>query len=298
MEIIINDHSKTECFTTIFQHMKSFTDFINISFDEGGISFQSMDNSHVSIVELNIPESWFSQYKCTKSVVLGINISILHKILTTKEKNQILHIVYESGNDILEIHFLNSVENILKEKETEKPKKTRKNAKKDENNEKLNETSAEIVLTKNEFKSYDKHFQIPLVDMEAETMEIPGIEYEVEFSLASVHFANIVTQLKMFGDSMEIQCSEEKIILNSNSTELGKMSVEINVNDLTEFSINEGCEVNQSFSLLYLNNICMFHKLSKEMNIKLSTNYPIYIFYDLGEEAQMTFYLAPKMEDD
>jgi proliferating cell nuclear antigen len=296
MEIIINDHSKAECFTTIFQHMKTFTDFINISFDESGLSFQSMDNSHVSVVELSIPETWFSQYKCIKSIVLGINISILHKILATKEKNQILHIVYENENDTLEIHFLNSVENILKEKETEKPKKTRK-SKKNENNTKETEEVQEKSV-KTELKSYDKHFQIPLVDLEMEVMEIPGIDYEVEFSLASANFSNIVTQLKMFGDSIEIQCSEEKIILNSNSSEIGKMSVEISVNDLTEFSINEGCEIKQSFSLLYLNNICMFHRLAKEMNLKISSNYPLYTFYDLGEEAHIIFYLAPKIEDD
>lgn len=235
-------------------------------------------------------------------MVLGINISILHKILATKEKNQILHILYENEKDVLEIHFLNNVDNLLKEKDApeKKTKKPRKNAKKkDDEKETETETEKEIIPpTKNEIKSYDKHFQIPLVDMEVELMEIPGIDYEVEFSLASVNFANIVTQLKMFGDSMEIQCSEEKIILYSNSTELGKMSVEISVNDLTEFSINEGCQLKQSFSLLYLNNICMFHKLSKEMNIKITENYPIYILYDLGEEAQMTFYLAPKINDD
>lgn len=294
MEIIINDHSKTECFTTIFQHMKSFTDFINISFDESGLSFQSMDNSHVSVVELSIPETWFSQYTCAKSIVLGINISILHKILATKEKNQILHIVYENENDTLEIHFLNAVENILKEKETEKPKKTRKTKKNEtDTTEEVQEKSV-----KTELKSYDKHFQIPLVDLEMEMMEIPKIDYEVDFSLASVNFSNIVSQLKMFGDSIEMQCSEEKIILNSNSSEIGKMSVDMNVNDLTEFSINEGCEIKQSFSLLYLNNICMFHRLAKEMNIKISTNYPLNVFYDLGEEAHIIFYLAPKMEDD
>lgn len=278
MEIIINDCLKSESFTTIFQYMKNFTEFINISFYEEGIYFQTMDNAHVSVVKLNIPEKWFSEYKCTTNVVLGININILHKILATKEKNQILHIIYEQESDSLEIHFLNNIEK--KEKKGKKGKK----------NEEINNT--------NEMKSYDKHFQIPLVDLESEEMSIPSIDYEVEFSLFSVNFSNIVSQLKMFGDTMEFECSEEKITLFSNNSEFGKMSVVINVDDLTEFSINEGSNLKQSFALTYLNHICAFHRLAKEIEIKIAKDYPLYSFYNLGEGANICFHLAPKMTDD
>lgn len=300
MEIIINDSTKSDSFTTIFQYLKNFTDFVNIEFNEDGIHFQTMDNSHVSVVKLNIPKKWFSQYSCSKNIVLGINISILHKILATKEKNQLLQMMYEEENDTLEIHFLNKIEEKVEEKKEEKPKKSRKKKSEEKEKEKESEKKEETIKVPEtkEIKCYDKHFQIPLVDIDAEQMAIPEIEYEVEFSLFSSNFSNIVTQLKMFGDSMDIECSEEKITLYSNSSEFGKMSVIINVDDLTEFSINEGYEMKQSFSLTYLNNICAFHRLAKEMNIKISAEYPLYTFYDLGDEAYITFHLAPKINDE
>jgi len=278
MEIIINDCLKSESFTTIFQCMKNFTEFINIHFNEEGIYFQTMDNAHVSVVKLNIPGNWFSQYKCSSNTVLGININILHKILATKEKNQILHIIYESEKDSLEIHFLNNIE-------------TKENGKKGRKGKKTEEVN-------NEMKSYDKHFQIPLVDLESEEMSIPSIEYDVEFSLFSVNFSNMVSQLKMFGDTMEFECSEEKITLFSNNSEFGKMSVVMNVDDLTEFSINEGSHLKQSFALTFLNHICAFHRLAKEIEIKIVKDYPLYIFYNLGEDANISFHLAPKINDD
>jgi proliferating cell nuclear antigen len=293
MEIIINDSTKSDSFTTIFQYLKNFTECINIEFNEDGIHFQTMDNSHVSVVKLNIPKKWFSQYSCSKNIVLGINISILHKILATKEKNQLLQVIYLEESDVLEIHFLNQMKEKIEEKKEEKPKKSRK--KKTDETEK--EKEKEMVKT-SEIKCYDKHFQIPLVDMDIEQMAIPEIDYEVEFSLFSSNFSNIVNQLKMFGDTMEIKCSEEKITLYSNSSDLGKMSVIINVDDLTEFSINEGYLLKQCFSLTYLNHICAFHRLAKEINIKISAEYPLYTFYDLGEEAHITFHLAPKINDE
>jgi proliferating cell nuclear antigen len=292
MEIVIDNHIKSECFTTIFQHIRSFTESINVCFSPDGLSFQTMDTAHVSIVELNIPKEWFSQYTCSQDVVLGINVSILHKILTAKEKAQILKIGYNDDiSDKLEIHFMNH-ENVVEETTTVVLEKEGKEGKREKKEKTKN------IPKVSETKNYDKHFEIPLMDLEMERMEIPEIEYEAEFSLASTNFSNIVNQLKMFGDTMEIQCSEEEIVLYSNSTESGKMSVEISVNDLTEFSINEGYELKLSFSLVYLQNICAFNRLTKEIEIKICSGYPLCALYNLGEDANMRFYLAPKLDDE
>jgi len=54
-----------------------------------------------------------------------------------------------------------------------------------------------------------------------------------------------------------------------------------------------------SFSLSRIHNICSYHKLSKEVDIILTHDYPMKIIYKLDEEeATMTFYLAPKIGDD
>jgi proliferating cell nuclear antigen len=128
-------------------------------------------------------------------------------------------------------------------------------------------------------------------------MEIPTIDYLAEFTVPSGIFSGLINQLKMFGDSMDIICSEEKIILFSNSPDSGKMSVDMNIDDLTSFSINEGEQLNISFSLNFLHNICSFNKLSKEMDIKLAKDYPLAIIYDLNNEGFMKFYLAPKVDE-
>lgn len=278
MQIIIDNPNKAECFTSIFQHIRNFTEFVNILFRPDGLYVQTMDNSHVSILELNIPKEWFSTYECHEDQTLGINVSILHKIMATKDKSQLMNIVYdkESESDKLQLHFTNIVSNTVNETPAKKSKKT----------------------AVPETKTYESHFEIPLVDLEVEQMNIPEIEYQAEFSLASTNFSNIVTQLKMFGDTMEIDCSEEKIVLYSHCAESGKMSVEINIEDLTAFSINEGENLKLSFSLTYLHHICAFNKLTKEIDIKLCDSYPLCAIYNFEDEAKMKFYLAPKVEDN
>jgi proliferating cell nuclear antigen len=162
------------------------------------------------------------------------------------------------------------------------------------NNDRLN-----IHFTSDDKNTYDKHFEVPLIDIESETISIPDTEYQAEFTLSSAHFSALVNQLKNFGDTMDIECSEQNIVLFSKSPDSGKMSVEIDIEDLSAFAIAEGEKLSLSFSLNSLSNICLYNRLSREIEIKILPEYPIKLVYYLGDEqSKMVFYLAPKIQDD
>jgi uncharacterized beta-barrel protein YwiB (DUF1934 family) len=102
----------------------------------------------------------------------------------------------------------------------------------------------------------------------------------------------------MFGDTMEFLCTEEIIKMISDSNHAGKMSVDININELTSYAIEEDGELRISYSLSYINNICQFHKICKEIEIAIVENNPMKISYDICDGAKLVFYLAPKIWDD
>ena len=166
-------------------------------------------------------------------------------------------------------------------------------------------------------KVFDKDFEISLLDIEQELLDIPHVNHQAEFSLSSDNFASIVNQFKDFGDTMKIECSEESISLSSQSLEIGKMSAKINIEELTEFAIDEGEIIQISFGLKYLHDICLYQKISKQVEIKISRNFPMMIIYRLGTDIsplsiiseetndeiptnvpRLVFYLAPKVNDD
>lgn len=263
MNIQINDTVKADVFATIFQYVKNFTENINITFDNSRMYVQAMDNARVSIFEFRIPRAWFTiyEFEMPSGITIGISSSILFRILNTRDKNQTIQIKYhpDDSEDRLYINMCALGE------------------------------SANI---------FDKHFEVPLLDLESEVMTIPEIEYCAELSLPSAHFAQIITQLKLFGDSLNIKCTEDNIVLFSDSPDLGKMSVEIKMDDLTEFSIDEGGDLDVSFSLSYLCNICLYNKLAKDIEIKISPDYPMKLIYSLTDGASIVFFLAPKINDN
>ena len=107
MEIIIQNPTRAEIFTTLFQHMKLFTENMNIHFNTDEVFIQAMDHSHISIFEIKLPSEWFDTYKVETDTMIGINTNILFKVLHTREKSHTLKLVLEEENsDKLEINLL------------------------------------------------------------------------------------------------------------------------------------------------------------------------------------------------
>jgi len=260
MNILIQNTAKAEQFAMLFQHVKTMCEHINLTFDDKRMYVQCMDGSHVSIMELTLPAAWFDRYTHTHDthIVIGLSSAMLFKILNSRDKSQQLVIDLESA-DADTLH---------------------------------------IHFTGENKKEFDKHFELPLISLESEPMEIPPIEYNAELSLSAPHFASIIGQLQMFGDTMEIECSESRIGLASRSSDQGKMMVEIKIDDLTSFVIDEGSELQLSFGLQYLHNICLYKMLTKEVELKFSQDYPMQVVYKLAEDAMLSFFLAPKIVND
>ena len=56
MNILINDTTKADIFSSLFQHIKLFTEQVNITFNKDKLYLQTMDSSRVSIFEMHLPE--------------------------------------------------------------------------------------------------------------------------------------------------------------------------------------------------------------------------------------------------
>jgi len=259
MHLTISDKSKKDIFISLFQLLKSCSSAITIYFNNDHIYIQGMDKSHVCLFEIKIGSSWFNSYE-----VLEENISIclctqfFYNILSLNEERHTIHLHCDSTEDL----DLLSIDLIIKESKGE----------------------------------YNKYFKMPLCDMEDNILEINPGEYDAEFSISAKKISDIISQLTIFGNIMDIKCSEEKIELISNGGS-GEMLVKIPIDDLSEFSISEGETINVAYSLNYIHKMCITTKLSNEINFFVSADKPLKIMYDLGENNFVHFFIAPKIND-
>jgi proliferating cell nuclear antigen PCNA len=274
---VVIPQERAESFMNIFANIKLLTQTVTLHFEEERLFMQTMDNAHVSVLECVLHKSWFAAYHLQKPTTLSFDVVLFSKILSTRDRflqQSIQMCVDTSSEDVLTISF---------------------------NTDALEKS----VLI-------NKQFEMPLIEIDGDILQIPEVDYSVEMALKSSDFTELIQQLRIFGDTLDMGCSETEITMNSVSYDKGKMKSRFDIDKLTAYSIVEGETVKTSFSLRYLNDICAFHKLSPIVELYISPEMPLRITYYLNgtvggggggttemerESAYMRFYLAPKITD-
>lgn len=151
-------------------------------------------------------------------------------------------------------------------------------------------------------KGLNKYFEVPLIDIDLEEVEVPDTEYQADIELKSDIFQELVDQFELFNDALNIKCDDEHIDMTSNG-EQGKMSIKIDADDIIEYAIEEDLKISLTFSLPYLHKMCMFKKLATSVSLHLSNETPMKLQYKLGDndeedENYLRFFLASKVEDE
>ena len=261
MNIQISDKKKKDIFVSLFQVLKNCSTLISATFKPDKVHIQGMDKSHVCLFDIVLDKSWFNGYEVIETTKLCFDSNVFHSVISTKSDNQTLLIKTDANNnnnDIIHIHFIS------------------------------NETK------KGEFK---KNFKINLAEYEYDEMNIPITEYDADFSLSSKQFSDMFSQLSNFGSDIIIKCSETEISFITTGV-TGEMRVDIPVDDLSSYSIVEGEEITLTYSLDYINKMCITNKLSSDIDFSLSNECPMKINYTLGDNSSMVFFIAPKMNEN
>ena len=152
----------------------------------------------------------------------------------------------------------------------------------------------------------NKYFELPLIEMDCDMLEIPDVEYDVDMEISSQSISNYINQLMIFDEEFKITCSQDKIHMNSKS-ESGSLKIEMSEDSILLYAIDDEMEsIEQNFSLTYVKNICAFSKITKAVVINLKEQTPMRFHQSLDEDEvdlfsdsknYIRFYLAPKMED-
>lgn len=299
MEFKISDKKKKDVFVSVFQVLKNCSSIITCTFEEELLHIQGMDKSHVCLFDVKLNKNWFNSYTISEKKIISFDSNIFHSIISTKSDNQSFIFKIDSDNeDTLHIDFV-TTEGEKKEKKDKKDTKE-KEEKEEKEDTKEKEKSVKEKKGKNdnnkEIKQFKKFFKISLSENDYNELSIPETEYDAEFSLSSKQVDDIFTQLNLFGNDIVVHCSEENIYLITNGVN-GEMRVEIPIQDVSSYSIVEGEEFILTYSLIYLNKMCITNKLSEEIEFSLSNEFPMKILYPLGEDSSISFFMAPKISD-
>jgi DNA polymerase III sliding clamp (beta) subunit (PCNA family) len=287
-------------FTSIFDILKNYCEGLTLNFTNDNLQSQSMDSGNISLFELIIDKSLFSQYTVNNDVPVSLTMANFVKLLTsTNDKYKQLSLAYlENEDDCLQILFENYV---IDESEPEPPKR-RKRVKTTgyEDIAELTKTISKISIEPKIKITESIAFELPTIEYEYEIMGIPETETELSFIIDSKKLTDILNQLSIFDvDSITIIGSKKKnnIRFESSSVNCKKTSILLS-NEMVE-SLTITKDINMSISAKYLK-MCISNKITKQIKINITNEtQPININYIFEHELiYFNFYIAPKVADD
>merc|ERR1712222_68948 len=144
-------------------------------------------------------------------------------------------------------------------------------------------------------------FDLKLVQIESEHMEIPEQQYKVVVKLPSSEFQKICRDLKEFGETLQMSASKEGIKFSVQG-DVGTGNVMLKpresekAEDRVSLTVHE--PVTATFALRYLVTFAKAAPLCGNVELGLGPDAPLLVKYELekNDNGHMQFYLAPKID--
>merc|ERR1711907_136440 len=145
-------------------------------------------------------------------------------------------------------------------------------------------------------------FDLKLMQIESEHMEIPEQQYPVVARLPSAEFQKVCRDLKEFGETMQIQASKDGLRFSVQG-DVGTGNVMLKPRDSEKpedrvtLKVTEA--VTATFALRYLVTFAKAAPLCSTVELGLGPDSPLSVKYELdnAENGYMQFYLAPKIDE-
>merc|ERR1712005_86716 len=145
-------------------------------------------------------------------------------------------------------------------------------------------------------------FELKLMQIESEHMEIPEQQYKVVAKMPSAEFLKVCRDLKEFGETMQIQASKDGIRFSVQG-DVGTGNVVLKPRDSDKpeekVSLTVHESVTATFALRYLVTFAKAAPLSSAVELGLGPDSPLMVKYELenADNGYMQFYLAPKIDE-
>merc|ERR1711948_121285 len=145
-------------------------------------------------------------------------------------------------------------------------------------------------------------FDLKLMQIESEHMEIPEQHYKVLVKLPSSEFQKICRDLKEFGETMHVNASKDGIKFSvSGDVGAGNVVLKPRESDKPEEKVTLTVHepVSATFALRYLVTFAKAAPLCGTVELGLGPDAPLLVKYDLenADNGHMQFYLAPKIDE-
>lgn len=156
----------------------------------------------------------------------------------------------------------------------------------------IDENKLKITITGKSTKT----FRIPLLEKEAGEKKIPSLEFNAEIELDANELKEYIEDASVVGDALTFEAVKDSFTLNAGDAGTKMNIVLTKANDaLTNLNVKENSR--SIYSVEYLKKMSRASAFSEKASLKFSADYPLKLDFKALDKAQMSFILAPRIEN-
>nr|AGM32102.1 proliferating cell nuclear antigen [Coptotermes formosanus] len=244
----------------VLEAIKELLNEATFDCSDSGIQLQAMDNSHVSLVSMNLRSDGFDKYRCDRNISMGMNLGSMSKILKCAANDDIVTMKAQDNADTVTFVF-------------ESP-----------NQEKVSDYEMKLMNLDQE------HLGIPETNY-ACVVHLPAGEFaRICRDLSQFGESIVISCTKegvKFSSVGDVGSANIKLAQTSN-VDKEELAVTIEMEE----------PVTLTFASRYLNSFTKATSLSNVVQLSMSPDVPLVVEHRIGEIGHIRYYLAPKIEDE
>ncbi len=138
-------------------------------------------------------------------------------------------------------------------------------------------------------------FYLPLIDTEEKDQKVPDLNFETTITSTSSTISEAIEDVDIIGESVVFSAEEGKFSISATG-DLSKATVDIPADEETKI-ITKG-KNRSKYSIEYLKKMIQGAKLADNAVIKFSNDYPLKMEFIVLNKVQLSFILAPRVDND
>src|SRR3990167_1086402 len=139
----------------------------------------------------------------------------------------------------------------------------------------------------------NKVFKMPTIDIDKESIDEPNPTFDCVVKMKSNDLNDAIDAVSTFSESFHLIANKKTLIFKADNK--GNDSVaEIKDADIK----NEKEEVESGYSIDYLEKLIVSSKISEDVTLSFGQVFPLKLEYKSADKIQLSFILAPRVEND
>ena len=145
--------------------------------------------------------------------------------------------------------------------------------------------------------STTRTFSLPLIELEEKEQRVPSLTFPVAIATSSSVLSAAISDADIVAESVTFIVEADKLSIVAEG-DLSKAHIEITNGEETKITSQNPTKVKSKYSIEYLKKMINAGKLSDQVNMFFSQDYPLKLEYKVVDKLLLSFILAPRVEND